>query len=193
MGLEFSSLASRRCSGHFIQVLERDIKISLLSCSLANRLDGFGAVGPVLSISGFAEKSWVHLSDGTILTGVHVATVSNGRAVALGHPRDMPLWFDVTLKAHNGPSTSLIIPLPAGYTVPFPELRAGRSHSSCPGAGRGGAGDSTCCYDYVRPEGSQLRGCHNIPVQLGHRHPGALCVVGIMSWVPFRGSGVWFQ
>ena len=45
VGLAFSSLASWGCSGHFTQVLERDIKIPLLSCSLANRSDWFGAWG----------------------------------------------------------------------------------------------------------------------------------------------------
>ena len=83
MGLVFS------CSGHFVLVLEMDIIISLLGCSQANRSDWFGALGPVLSMSGFAEKSWAHLSDGTICTGVHVSTVSNGRAVALWPLRGM--------------------------------------------------------------------------------------------------------
>lgn len=44
VGLAFSSLGSWGCSGHFIQVLERDIKISL--CSAAAWLIGQMALVP---------------------------------------------------------------------------------------------------------------------------------------------------
>lgn len=36
----------------------------------------------------------------------------------------------------------------------------------------------TCCNDNVCLEGRELRGCHLIPVQLGHCHLWASCVNG---------------
>lgn len=125
----------------------------------------------------------------TISVAVGMATVSNGRAVALGHPRGtlcalMSPWRPTQPKSHHSSHQ-------AALTVPFPALKARWSFREAtlqwPKLG------GTCGNDDVRLEGSKLRDRHNVPVHPGHRHPGALCIGGVVFWVLGQGDGIWLQ
>lgn len=51
----------------------------------------------------------------------------------------------------------------------------------------------TCGKDDIRLEGCELRRRHCVPVQPGHRHPGALCLGGTGSRVLRPGICAWRQ
>lgn len=156
-----------------LRLPERDTKVRLLGCGLANRSDWRGTLGPFLFIPGLAGGSQCHLSDGATYSASAYGHFLQWEDCGFRALTRHTLCFDITLEVHSDPSGSLITPSDsAESTVPFPGpswVQPQGSHRlQWPGL------SSTCCKDNVWLEGSELRSCHHVPVQLFHCHHGGL-------------------